>query len=157
MAVRANKSSKSRRILCAATLHPNYLSAARNIVKNQGIELVTWIGRRRAGTIDPPRCEAHVGEDYAALVIGMPNFFGCIEAVDELTDWAHKQGALFIGVVNPTALGLLRPPGEWGERKVRTSLWARASPLVFPFPRAGPMRDSCVAGRDSYGKCQAES
>lgn len=137
MAVRANRSSRSRRILCAATLHPNYLSAARNIVKNQGIELITVDWSQDKGVVDPAALNAHVGQDYAALVIAMPNFFGCIEAVDELTNWAHEQGALLIGVVNPTALGLLRPPGEWGEKGADIVV-GEGQPLGIPVSSGGP-------------------
>ncbi|MDX1697708.1 MAG: hypothetical protein R3308_05440, partial [Thiohalobacterales bacterium] len=40
MAIRANRKSKSRRVLVPTTVHPNYRSTARAIVGNQGIELV---------------------------------------------------------------------------------------------------------------------
>ena len=52
---------------------------------------------------------------HDALVIPQPNFFGVIEEVDSLTDWAHQHKALVIAVVNPVSLALLTPPGEWGE------------------------------------------
>ena len=37
-------------------------------------------------------------------MIQQPNFFGQLEDVDALTDWAHARGILVIAVVNPTAL-----------------------------------------------------
>ncbi|GIS51846.1 MAG: hypothetical protein Ct9H90mP27_3370 [Gammaproteobacteria bacterium] len=46
----------------------------------------------------------------AAVVIQQPNFFGRLEQVDEITNWAHSQGALVIAVVNPMSLGVLKPP-----------------------------------------------
>ncbi len=55
-------------------------------------------------------------EEFAALVIPQPNFFGVLEQVDALTDWAHSKNALAIGVVNPMAIAMLTPPGEWGRR-----------------------------------------
>jgi len=33
-------------------------------------------------------------------VIQQPNFFGNLEDVDALTDWAHQAGMLVIAVVN---------------------------------------------------------
>ena len=33
------------------------------------------------------------GQDFAALVMPQPNFFGVLEPVDELTDWAHDATA----------------------------------------------------------------
>ena len=137
MAVRANKSSKSRRILCPSSLHPAYLSAARNIVRNQGIELSTIQHSDDTGTVSLASLQAHEESDFAAVVVGMPNFFGCIEAVDELTDWAHEHGALVIAVVNPTALALLRPPGEWGETGADIVV-GEGQPLGIPIASGGP-------------------
>src|SRR5574341_1351868 len=34
------------------------------------------------------------GQDYAALVIPQPNFFGVLEPADSLTDWAHANRML---------------------------------------------------------------
>jgi len=55
---------------------------------------------------------------YAALVIQQPNFFGNLEDVDALTDWAHANRMLVIAVVNPISLALYKPPrlGERGKR-----------------------------------------
>ena len=70
-------------------------------------------------------------ETFAALVIPQPNFFGCLERVHELTDWAQAQGALVIGVVNPVALALLAPPGRSGGAGERISQWAKASRWAY--------------------------
>ncbi len=52
------------------------------------------------------------GQDIAALVIPQPNFFGVLEEVDVMTDWARDNNAVSIAVVNPLAMALLQPPGE---------------------------------------------
>ena len=65
--------------------------------------------------LSPAALARHEGEDVTALVIQQPNFFGRLEDVDALTDWAHARGMLVIGVVNPTSLALLKPPGQWGH------------------------------------------
>jgi glycine dehydrogenase subunit 1 len=82
----------------------------------------------------PRRCGA-AGQDVTALVIQQPNFFGVLEDVDALTDWAHARGALVIAVVNPTSLALLKPPGS-GARAAPTSWSARASRSACRCPRA---------------------
>jgi len=46
--------------------------------------------------------------------VQQPNFFGSLEEVDALTDWAHDNKIMLIAVVNPVSLALLKPPGEWG-------------------------------------------
>jgi glycine dehydrogenase subunit 1 len=137
MAVRANKKSKSRRILCAASVHPRYFSAARNIVRNQDIELVPLDFSNETGTVDTAALDANDADDYAAVVIPSPNFFGCLEDVDALSDWAHARGALVIGVVNPTSLALLRPPGQWGGAGADIVV-GEGQPLGIPVASGGP-------------------
>lgn len=137
MAVRANRKSKSKRILCAGTLNPTYVSACRNIVTNQKITLELLDYDQDAGRTAMESLNAYEGEDIAALVIPCPNFFGGIEQIDALTEWAKSQGALVIAVVNPTALGLLKPPGEWGEDGVDIVV-GEGQPLGIPLASGGP-------------------
>ena len=74
---------------------------------------------------------------FAALVIPQPNFFGCLEDVDRLTDWAHARGGLVIGLVNPTALALLKPPGQWGAKGADIAV-GEGQPLGAPLSSGGP-------------------
>jgi len=115
MAVRLTK-SKAKRILMPTTVHPIYRRVVQTIVKNQGITLIELPYDPESGTIYPESLENYAGAENAALVIQQPNFFGGLEAVNELTDWAHTQGILVIGVVNPLTLAVLSPPGEWGTK-----------------------------------------
>ena len=136
MAVRANRKSKSKRILVPRTVHPVYRKVARTIVQNQGIELVEIDYDRKGGHIDPAALPGEPG-DFAALVVPQPNFFGVLEDVDALTDWAHAHGALLIASVNPTALAILTPPGEWGEAGADIAC-GEGQPLGAPLSPGGP-------------------
>lgn len=150
MAVRANKAGV-RRVLVPATVHPRYVAVARATVKNQGIELVTVPYDPATGTTDLAALDALAGE-AAALVIPQPNFFGRLEPVDELTDWAHGHNLLAIAVVNPLALALLKPPGAWGS-----SLTPSPSPVGGGEFRAPPRgvnqvgADICVGDGQPLG------
>lgn len=137
MAVRANRKSKSARILLPASVHPYYRQVAQNIVEGQGIALETLPFCTESGTTLVASLQRFEGEDITALVIPQPNFFGCLEAVDALTDWAHANGALVIAVVNPLALALLKPPGEWGEAGVDICV-GDGQPLGAPLSSGGP-------------------
>lgn len=130
MAVRLKK---SKRILMPTTVHPIYRRVVQTIVKNQGITLVEIPYEAESGTI----AFDTVGADSAALVIPQPNFFGKLEAVDELTDWAHAQGMLVIGVVNPITLAVLSSPGEWGT-KGADIVCGEGQPLGIPLSAGGP-------------------
>ncbi|MES9829312.1 MAG: aminomethyl-transferring glycine dehydrogenase subunit GcvPA [Candidatus Thiodiazotropha sp.] len=137
MAVRANRKSKSKRILVPHNLHPAYRKVTRTIVQNQQIELVEVVYNSESGEIDKQELERYSGEDYAALVIPQPNFFGVLEAVDELTDWAHANGMLAIAVVNPLAMTVLKPAGEWGEQGADICC-GEGQPLGAPLASGGP-------------------
>ncbi len=137
MAVRANRKSRSRRILVPAALHPHYRATVHTLVKNQGIELIELPFDRKTGQTDLNRLADHAGEDFAALVIPQPNFFGVLEDVDSMTDWAAANGALGIAVVNPLAMAVLQPPGLWGQSGVDICC-GDGQPLGAPLSSGGP-------------------
>ncbi|MCG7922180.1 MAG: aminomethyl-transferring glycine dehydrogenase subunit GcvPA [Candidatus Thiodiazotropha lotti] len=137
MAVRGNRKSKSKRILLPGNLHPHYRRVAHSIVRNQKIELVEVAYDKSTGQVDMAELEKHAGEDFAALVIPQPNFFGVLEAADELTDWAHRNGMLAIAVVNPLAMSLLKPAGEWGGQGADICC-GEGQPLGAPLASGGP-------------------
>lgn len=131
MAVRAHKSS--RRVLVPKTVHPIYRRAALTAVKNQGIELVELDYDPASGRTllpaDPGVC--------AGLVIPQPNFFGVLEEVHAMTDWAHAHGALAIALVNPTTLAVLEAPGKWGATGADIAV-GEGQPLGAPMASGGP-------------------
>ncbi len=137
MAVRANRKSKSKRILVPRTLHPLYRRAARAIVHNQGIELVELPYDPAGGHTPVEALAPCAGQDFAALVIPQPNFFGVLEDVDALTDWAHRHNALAVAAVNPTALAILKPPGDWGVAGADIAC-GDGQPLGSPLSSGGP-------------------
>ena len=136
MAVRANRKSKSKRILIPRTVHPIYRKVTNTIVKNQNIVLEELDYQDQQGITDVSALPESPG-DFTALVIPQPNFFGNLEEVDALTNWAHKHNALVIAVVNPTSLALLRPPGEWGDSGADIAC-GEGQPLGIPLSSGGP-------------------
>jgi len=135
MAVRAHK--KARKILMPSTVHPIYRRVVRAIVTNQNIELVEIPLCMECGNIIPESLKQYEGGEFAALVIPQPNFFGVLEEVDALTDWAHAHNMFAIGLVNPTALALLTPPGAWGTKGADIAV-GEGQPLGAPLSSGGP-------------------
>lgn len=135
MAVRVHKSAK--RVLMPATVHPVYRKVVHTIVRDQGIELIEVPYCTDCGHVIPEALRPYEGLDFAALVIPQPNFFGVLEPVDELTAWARANNMLSIAVVNPTALALLRPPGEWGADGADIAV-GEGQPLGVPLASGGP-------------------
>lgn len=137
MAVRANRRSKSKRVLVAGTVNPVYLKVAEAITAGQGIRLEQVRFDPKSGTVGSSAFEAIRGEDVTAIVIPQPNFFGQLEDVDALCDWGHACGALVIGLVNPVALAMLKSPGEWGENGADI-VCGEGQPLGVPLSSGGP-------------------
>ncbi len=143
MSVRANRKSKSRKILIPTTVNPVYRKTAHTIVKGQQIELIDVPYDAATGTasLDQIKQQAEAEGDITALVLQQPNFFGCLEAVDEITDWAHENNILLIAVVNPLTMAVLKPPGEWGcdeNTKGADIACGDGQPLGAPMSAGGP-------------------
>ena len=136
MAVRLNRQSRSRRVLVPRTLNPVWRKVAHALTHRQNIVLEEVDYDPLTGNIDPDSLADDPG-DVTALVIPQPNFFGVLEEVDALTDWAHRHGALAIAAVNPVSLGILKPPGEWGDEGVDI-VCGEGQPLGIPLSSGGP-------------------
>jgi glycine dehydrogenase subunit 1 len=54
-----------------------------------------------------------------------------------LTDWAKQHNILVIGVVNPMAMALLKPPGHWGAQGADIAC-GEGQPLGIPLSCGGP-------------------
>ncbi|MBL8267806.1 aminomethyl-transferring glycine dehydrogenase subunit GcvPA [Steroidobacter sp.] len=137
MAVRAHRKSKSARIVVPSTLNPTYLSVSRAVVEGQNLNFTVLPYESGKGTLQFSKLAALQGEDLTAVVIQQPNFFGQMEDVDAITDWAHANNALVIAVVNPLSLALFKPPGEWGTKGVDIVV-GDGQPMGVPLSSGGP-------------------
>jgi glycine dehydrogenase subunit 1 len=141
MAVRANRGSKSKRILLPRTVNPCYAQVARAIAGNQDISF-EYVDFDKSGRTAIEALKACNGQDFTALVIQQPNFFGGLEEVDALTDWAHANKLMVIAVVNPTSLAILKAPGQWGTgvggRQGADIVCGEGQPLGVPLASGGP-------------------
>lgn len=136
MAVRAHK-GETRRVLLPASLHPLYRAALHTLLSPQRIELDEIPFDPASGRLNRAALHAAGAVPFTALVINQPNFFGVLDEPDELTDWAHTQGALVIGASNPLALAMVKPAGEWGSRGADIAC-GEAQPFGIPLSGGGP-------------------
>ncbi len=105
MAVRLTGKKQKFSILLPRSIHPHYRETVKAIVNQQNIHLIDVPYQKETGKVDVHELNKLLNEDVAALVIPQPNFFGVLEDVDALTDWAREKDILSIGVVNPTGHG----------------------------------------------------
>ena len=137
MAVRINHHNESNRVLVVGTLHPLYREALDTIVRNQHIEVLTLPFDLESGVTPMNALEQYTGGDFTALVLVQPNFFGGLEQVDAMTDWAHANHIVTVACVNPISLGVLKPPGLWGEKGVDI-VCGEGQPFGSPMASGGP-------------------
>jgi glycine dehydrogenase subunit 1 len=136
MAVRAQRDSKAKTILMPRTVNPYYRKVVKTICQQQGIALQE-INFSAAGKIDITNLAKSQPEDFLAIIIPQPNFFGVLEDVDVLTNWAHQANALVIAVTNPMSLALLKAPRQWGQHGADIAC-GDAQPFGVPLSSGGP-------------------
>jgi len=137
MAVRiANKKNKSA-VLIPKNIHPHYRQTVSAIVSQQDISLIDVPYDQDTGKVNIAELEKLTSSDTAALIIPQPNFFGVLEEVDQLTNFAREHAMLSIALVNPMAMALLKPPGEWGDEGVDIAC-GEGQPLGIPLASGGP-------------------
>ncbi|MGQ0697606.1 MAG: aminomethyl-transferring glycine dehydrogenase subunit GcvPA [Panacagrimonas sp.] len=134
MAARANDVNTSMNVLLPRALHPFYAEVVTSCTAAQGVVARTLAFDAATGQTLLTMTE---GPAPTAVVIAQPNFFGVLEDVDALTDWAHAHGALVIALVNPTSLAVLKPPGQWGT-KGADIVCGEGQPLGSPLSSGGP-------------------
>jgi glycine dehydrogenase subunit 1 len=137
MAVRAHRKSKSARILVPAALNPTYVEVARAITEGQNLKFDVLPYDTASGTLSAASLDGYRGQDITAVVVQQPNFFGLLEDVDAIADWAAANNALLIAVVNPLSLALLKPPGEWGAKGADIVV-GDGQPFGVPLSSGGP-------------------
>lgn len=138
MAIRSlPKNNESKTILVAGSLHPAYKQTVEALVTPQQIKLIEVPIDTDTGSITMATLETFTTYEAAALVIQQPNFFGQLEVVDALTDWAHAHNQFVIAVVNPIAMSLFKEPGSWGKTGADIAC-GEGQPLGLPLASGGP-------------------
>ncbi len=135
MAVRANRRVKTGRVLLAPGVNPVYEQVAAAIAGAQNITFERLPQTAATGNVDFEALPD--SREPVAVVVQQPSFPGTLEDVDRLTDWAHSQGALLIGICNPTSLAMLKPPGQWGAEGADIAC-GEGQPFGVPLSSGGP-------------------
>jgi glycine dehydrogenase subunit 1 len=101
-----------REVIIAGKIHPNYKQIINSYCGGQDIQIIEINSSR--GAVLPEKLKTSVSEKTAAVIVQQPNFYGCLEDVEEIGTMTHSVGSLFIVAVDPISLGILTPPGEYG-------------------------------------------
>jgi glycine dehydrogenase subunit 1 len=66
------------------------------------------------GVTDADALREALADDVSAVILAQPNFLGAVEDLEALVPVAKESGALVVVQCDPLALGILRPPGDFG-------------------------------------------
>ena len=110
MAMRCTK--RHSRIVMLGSVHPEYRQVVETYLGRMDCELV--IVPTPGGTASPAAVEEAINDQTACVVVQHPNFYGCLEEVEQISAMAHKHGALSIVSFDPISLGILKRPGDLG-------------------------------------------
>ena len=81
----------------------------------------------------------------AAVIVQQPNFFGCIEDLENLVAKSHDGGCISVVSVNPISLGILEAPGILGADIVVGEGQPLGNPMSFGGPMLGFLASTSVS------------
>lgn len=150
----ANFRGKRTKVVLSPSLHPHYIETVKTYTAGSNIALtaseVTPLSK-------PDALLDLIDSQTALVVVQYPDFFGRIFDYKQLADAAHQAGALFSVAVNPIALGILKPPGEFGADIVTGEGQPLGIPLSFGGPYLGLFATKTEYVRKMAGRLVGES
>lgn len=124
-----------KKIVVSAAVHPEYRAVLKTYAAGQNIEVVE--APFKDGITDLQVLDGLVDDQIAGVIVQHPNFFGALEKVQQIGELAHAKGGLYITVVDPISLSILKPPGAYKADIVVGEGQALGNPVSFGGPQLG--------------------
>jgi glycine dehydrogenase subunit 1 len=133
-----------REVLVPKIIHPERASTLKVYSDPVGIRIREVEYDMETGQLSLQDLKSKISDETAAVYVENPHYLGFIEEqAEEISREAHSYDALFITGVDPTSLGLLKPPGDYGADIVV----GEAQPLGNSMNFGGPLL-GIIACRD---------
>ena len=124
-ALMACRVTRRQQVIVSDTVAPAYRQVIATYGQAQGVDIEVTPAAGAAGAVT---------EATAGIVAQYPNFYGGLEDLGALSEAAHADGALLVVSADPLAMGMLRPPGEFGADIVT----GEGQPIGIPPSFGGP-------------------
>jgi glycine dehydrogenase subunit 1 len=112
MSVRTNNRNE---VVVPKLIHPERHATLETYVEPLKMRIRKAGYHSETGLLNLENLKEQVSDKTAAVYVENPSYLGFIESqVKEIAEIAHENGALFIAGVDPTSLGVLKAPGEYG-------------------------------------------
>ncbi len=128
--------TKRNKVLVAKSLNPEYKKVLKNYAQANEIEIKEI--EYKNGLLSLDELKKELDEKTASVILQNPNFFGCIESLEEIINLIHEKGTLsIVAVSEPVSLGLLKPAGEFDADFVTGEGQSFGIPMSFGGPGVG--------------------
>ena len=124
---------RRRKIVISRGVHPEYRQTVRTYT--QGMDLV--FAGDESTSFELERALELLDTDTSCLIVQTPDFLGHIHDLQRAAKAAHALGALLIVATNPIALGMLKPPADFGADIVVGEGQALGNAISFGGPYLG--------------------
>jgi glycine cleavage system P protein (glycine dehydrogenase) subunit 1 len=125
---------KRPRIVVAPSVHPHYRETMRTYLQGYGEIEILGDEADQDPFRTPESLIPLINQETSLVLVQYPDFFGRIFDLTNLANAVHEKGALLAVAINPIALGLLKPPSEFGADIVV----GEGQPLGIPLSFGGP-------------------
>ena len=122
-------------VLVAESVHPEYRETLATYTAN--LKCRVRVLPTPDGFLNPDDVARAVTDDTIAVVAQSPNFFGHLEEMRAIGAAAKQRGAVFIASFDPTGVGLLKTPGDYGADIAVGEGQGVGTPLGFGGPYLG--------------------
>ena len=138
----------------SAGVHPHWRAALRTFAVGTGhrVEEVPLTDGLTAWERAPQGAEPP-----GVIVLGYPNYLGCLEDPAAARALADRHGAVLVMAADPVAVGILKSPGEWGADVMVGEGQALGVPLAFGGPYLGLFACSAEHVRRLPGRLVGET
>ncbi|GAH54908.1 unnamed protein product, partial [marine sediment metagenome] len=108
----AHKVNHRKKVLLVKSVHPEYGQVLTTYIKKTlGLSIIEIDCQN--GVTDLAQLKEKISNHTSCVIVQNPNFFGCLEEVNEIEEITHQSGSIYIVSVDPISLGLLIAPGEY--------------------------------------------
>ncbi len=126
---------KRTKVVVSPSVHPQYRAVIRTYTQGMGVEVAGETGTDLES--GPEALTSLIDDNTMLVIVQFPDFFGRIYDYTKLIEAAHGKGALVCVVANPTALAMLKTPGEIGADVVVGDGQPLGLPMWFGGPSLG--------------------
>lgn len=129
---------RKTRVLLSETLLPHVVEVVRTYARYHGVNvgLISMSGGQTS--IDALKHELEAG-DVAGIIVPATNRYGIVEDFSGFADVVHNAGAVVVEYCDPSALAVVRTPGEWNFDIAVGDGQSLGIPLCFGGPYVGFM------------------